>query len=166
MIHIGFTGSRSGLTSAQADTVWALIHYRDFYGHHGDCVGGDAEFDALCKRAPNCRGIIQHPSTLANLRAHCAPRYPHDVVREPKDPIARDEDIVDETSLLIAAPKTAKPVLRSGTWTTIRYAQRLIHSDAVRGEKLGITTPLQELVVVLPNGAAIWDIHGDGWAQK
>lgn len=122
VIHIGFTGTQRGMTKVQRDRLWELVQHRQFYFHHGDCVGADAEADEIVRRATGLYGVIMHPCTLADLRAFCTPRYPHDVVRDPKKPLERDDDIVLESECLIAASKTRGPVLRSGTWATIRRA--------------------------------------------
>jgi hypothetical protein len=42
----------------------------------------------------------------------------------PKDPLKRNRDIVDAAVMLIAVPKETTEVLRSGTWTTVRYAKK------------------------------------------
>jgi hypothetical protein len=47
-----------------------------------------------------------------------------DVLYKPKPPLARDRDIVNAVEFLIAAPKSDDQTLRSGTWTTIRYARK------------------------------------------
>lgn len=141
MLHIGFSGSRRGLTPGQSSAVWSLIEHRSFFGHHGDCVGGDAAFDALCRRAPGCYGVVLHPSTLTDQRAYCVPRYPHDVVRDPRPPLLRDDDLVAECSLLIAAPRSPTPVLRSGTWATVRRAR----------------AAGRPVALCLPNGALVYD---------
>jgi hypothetical protein len=43
---------------------------------------------------------------------------------QPKKYVERDHDIVDETDMMISFPPTNKEILRSGTWTTIRYARK------------------------------------------
>jgi hypothetical protein len=158
-IHIGFTGTRSGMTDAQKSRVWELVAHRQFYAHHGDCIGADAEFDAIVRRATNLYGVLIHPSTLPT-RAYCTPRYPHDVVYDPQPALDRDQDIVNAVSLLIAAPKHPKPVLRSGTWTTVRYAQVKIRNAVASGALLAAS---MEIAICLPNGAVVWDYHGDSY---
>lgn len=143
--HLGFTGTRRGMTQAQKNSVLVLIQHFDFYAHHGDCIGADAEFDAIVKGTSGLRGVIYHPSNAAT-RAFCTPRYPYDIVREPKDPLVRDQDIVYESDLMIATPKHPSPVLRSGTWTTIRYAL-----------KSG-----KPLCIIMPDGGRVYD--GGTWA--
>ena len=43
----------------------------------------------------------------------------------PRDYLDRNKDIVNNCDLLIAAPKENTEVLRSGTWSTVRYAKQL-----------------------------------------
>lgn len=147
MIHIGFTASQKGMTDVQKDRLWTLVGHRQFYFHHGDCVGGDAEADAIVRRAPGLYGVIMHPCNITEKRAYCAPRYPHDVVREARDPLDRDDDIVREAECLIAASKTPGPVLRSGTWATIRRAV-----DAKK-----------PVCVLLPDGGMMFPTPGVAW---
>jgi hypothetical protein len=147
MIHIGFTGTQAGMTDAQKQRVWELVQHRTFYAHHGDCVGADAQFDEIVRRAPNCYGVVMYPSTLTELRAFCTPRYPHDVVRDPKPPLERNDDIVAASECLIAASKTNGPAVRSGTWATIRRAV-----DARK-----------PVCVIYPNGALNFPTPGVEW---
>jgi hypothetical protein len=46
-------------------------------------------------------------------------------VRGPKPYLNRNRHIVRETALLIAVPNELTEQPRSGTWSTVRYAQRL-----------------------------------------
>jgi len=85
--------------------------------HHGDCVGSDEQFHNFAIIL-NYR-IIVHPPTAERFRAFCKGGE----VRTPKQYYDRDQDIVDETSLLIATPKTKKEF--GGTWHTINYARSL-----------------------------------------
>lgn len=50
MMVIGFTGTRHGMTNAQRDTVLKLLSEKltPSSAVHGDCVGADADFDAIC----------------------------------------------------------------------------------------------------------------------
>lgn len=119
---LGFTGTRSGMTIGQ---VYHLRRYLLFQApgefHHGDCVGADAEaHDLVRKLLPNCR-IIVHPCYITSARAY----RQGDEILPPKEPLARNKDIVDICDLLVAVPATKQDVVRSGTWATIRYAERV-----------------------------------------
>lgn len=49
---------------------------------------------------------------------------PFKVRYEPKEYIKRDKDIVDTSDILIATPRFMYEELRSGTWATVRYAEK------------------------------------------
>ena len=122
---IGFTGTQQGMTEEQMKAlVKALLYAIEIKEvHHGDCIGADAQFHDLIRKIDPGRmiKIIGHPSShfASEKRAHkeC------DELREAKPPLARNKDIVDECNYLIATPKTAIEMRRSGTWSTIRYAK-------------------------------------------
>lgn len=117
---VGFTGTSSGMSAPQKSRLFAMLgEQRWLEAHHGDCVGADAEFHAMC-RALRLR-VIVHPPILEHKRARCD----GDVVLEPQDYLIRNRSIVDSCSLLVAAPKMAFEELRSGTWATIRYARKV-----------------------------------------
>lgn len=116
-MKVGFTGTRNGMTTFQRASFLQVTYPLDpLEFHHGDCVGADEEAHSMLCYAVK---VVGHPPLDSRLRAWCD----CDELRTPKDYIARDHDIVDETDLLIAAPKTAGEVRRSGTWATVRYAR-------------------------------------------
>ena len=145
MIHIGFTGTQRGMTDAQGERVLELLHHRDFYAHHGCCVGANEHFDLIARRCPHLRGLVFHPCNLPNKQFKFAREILRDAVRPIKDPLARNRDIVAECAAIIATPKEAQMQMRSGTWSTIRYAR-------AAGKPLAI---------VLPNGAIAYE--GASW---
>ena len=85
-----------------------------------------------------------HPPDNPTKRAFCF--VPGDVIYEPKPYLIRNRDIVDQTDLTVAAPFEFEEQLRSGTWSTIRYAARIV----------------KPLIVVLPDGA----LRGAGWVRR
>lgn len=123
-IHIGFTGTQHGATRQQIITLTAIISPMRAYVaklrfHHGDCMGADAQAHSLC-----CRlgiPIILHPPDVPNKRAFCQHALE---TRAEKYYLARNHDIVDECGIICATPHEATMQLRSGTWATIRYAQK------------------------------------------
>lgn len=119
-MKLGFTGTRRGMQPAQRRAVFTAIVERvpilEF--HHGDCIGADAEANECALMAG--AAVYQHPST-ARTRAYSPGAT---WMAEPKAPTERDRDIVDSVELLIAAPRMFIEELRSGTWTTIRYARK------------------------------------------
>lgn len=142
-MKVGFTGTRNGMTRLQI-TMFQLIVNKfpsvmlvtEF--HHGDCVGADSEASKTVDTlAQGTCVIVGHPGNRDSLRAfeRC------DIVRERKPFLERNHDIVDETDLLIATPATLYEMQRSGTWATIRYAQR-------KNKPVAILPPLDKKEVV------------------
>lgn len=121
-MKIGFTGTKDGMTDAQKlkfDLFITSLSPTEF--HHGSCVGADDEAGIIVKKnKPNCQ-IVLHPPIKTTLKADSY----FDVSREPKDYLVRNKDIVNESDVLIATPKEHNEQLRSGTWSTIRYAQKI-----------------------------------------
>jgi hypothetical protein len=116
---VGWTASRMGLTPPQKDTLLSELHRLGATQlHHGDCQGGDADGHEIARSLG--LWIVGHPPAAEGLRAHCA----CDETREPAPYLTRDHNIVLETQVLLAGPD-GRERLRSGTWTTIRYAKRL-----------------------------------------
>ena len=113
-MKIGFTGTQRGMTPAQQYEVAHLLTAEDEL-HHGDCVGADEQVHglALILSIP----IIRHLPWDEKKRAFC--KGGKEV--EPKPYLKRNRDIVDATDVLVAAP-SGPEVLRSGTWSTVRYA--------------------------------------------
>jgi len=134
MASVGFTGTRKGMTLAQEALVIDILKSEDFTEyHHGDCVGADKQFHKLItdkyKRSGMYYGthstsfpIIVHPPDNDKHRAFCK----EGKILKPKPYLKRNKDIVDSCDLLIACPNPKDEInkLRSGTWSTIRYAKK------------------------------------------
>ena len=129
---IGFTGTQRGMTPAQAREVERQFALGTVL-HHGDCVGADHEAHSIARKLGMI--IVLHPPNSGVKRAYCQA----DKVMPPAPYLIRNHEIVDASKILIAAPKESSEVLRSGTWATIRYANR--QGVLVR--------------IVLPSGAVI-----------
>ncbi|MCB9705351.1 MAG: hypothetical protein H6711_25985 [Myxococcales bacterium] len=102
---IAFTGARGGMTAAQESALDALLGElaadhptRTLRGLHGDCVGADAGFDALCKRRSIAVAI--RPASIPGMRAGCD----SEAIAEPRAPLVRNREIVADADLLIACP--------------------------------------------------------------
>jgi predicted Rossmann fold nucleotide-binding protein DprA/Smf involved in DNA uptake len=123
--HIGFTGTRQGMSEFQKQTfetvlTAAVLQGDPVYLHHGDCKGADAEAHDIALRV-GCHVII-HPPVKRIMRAYCQGA---DMILEPEEYLERDRCIVDATIGLIAAPKSNEEEKRSGTWYTVRYARKM-----------------------------------------
>lgn len=158
IFHIGFTGTRDGMTEAQRVQVDLLL--RDeafkrydilpgFVAHHGDCIGADAEFNDL---AMGWAHVIEiHPPSDPKARAFCDELWTHreymemkttlpELILHPEKPYHdRNDDIVAASDLLIATPKST--VNRTGgTWYTIRKAWELGVAVRVVGPDGSVTS--------------------------
>ncbi len=117
-MHVGMTGTRSGMTIPQ------MAKFRELLGrmgatklHHGDCIGADAEAHGIAHsiRIPS----IIHPPIKSALRALMISND----IREPKNYFARNRDIVSDSKVLIGTPVTDFET-DGGTWYTINYAKK------------------------------------------
>jgi hypothetical protein len=145
LTSVGFSGTQAGMTEAQKRMVRNLVgELWPSNVHHGDCVGADEEFhNIVLEELPDCM-IHIHPGTDGNRempkRAYCLGPIDRVRIYEPKPYLMRNIDLVRQSEALIAAPQQSKPVMRSGTWTTVRKANRYG----------------KVLYVILPDGE-VWD---------
>lgn len=117
---VGFTGTQRGMSDLQKiELRGLLIEEGATELHHGDCVGADAEADAIARELRVA--VVIHPPSDTKKRAFCAQK--DDVVWEPLPYLERNRDIVESCNLLVAAPLGSRELLRSGTWATVRYAR-------------------------------------------
>jgi len=122
VIHIGFTGTRIGMTLPQLSRVNAelrMLHSLDAWFHHGDCVGADAEASTLARLAGY--SVMIHPPVDEAHRARCI----GDVVVAPLTHLARNRAIVCACDTMIAAPREMEHQSRGGTWYTHDYALKV-----------------------------------------
>lgn len=123
-IDIGFSGTQEGMTDAQFHAIADFIADNKHFvtAHHGDCIGADRDFHTIVDIYDFW--TIGHPPINPSKRAFCN----FDQVREPKDYLVRNKDIVNESEFMIIAPRGFEEELRSGTWSTARYARdRQVH---------------------------------------
>lgn len=126
-LRIGFTGTQVGMRVRQLRSVGqailchCLIEYLPVEFHHGDCIGADEQAHMLARAL--WFKVFVHPPEDRSKRAYCTVSQP-DRIAIPKPYLLRNKDIVDQTEVLIAAPK-GEEEQRSGTWATIRYARKL-----------------------------------------
>lgn len=115
------TGSRNGVSNA------ALKSFQEFLienkkqiieGHHGDCVGADTIFhNELTK---NNIQVVIHPPNVNSMRSFCKSEN----ILRPKSYLERNKDIVNSSTILVAFPDSEHERVRSGTWSTVRYARK------------------------------------------
>lgn len=119
-MKIGFTGTQKGMTVPQLEKLYSILDRfrKGTQFHHGDCIGADCQAGGTA----NSLGylIIIHPPNVDTKRAFCY----SDETLPPKPYLDRNKDIVDATDFLIASPGEKEEQLRSGTWSTVRYARK------------------------------------------
>lgn len=95
-MSIGFTGTQRGMTPRQAAEVERLMWQPDEDTfHHGLCVGADEDAHGIAVELTY--RIIGHPPINDRKLMHTN-IFSCDELREPKDYLVRNHDIVDETS--------------------------------------------------------------------
>jgi hypothetical protein len=98
-LHIGFTGTRQGMTQGQKAALRELLaSHPGATLHHGDAIGADAEAHDIAVEL-DC-GIVIHPPDNVTQRAFKIAA----LTRAPRPYLDRNKVIVRETSFLIAAP--------------------------------------------------------------
>lgn len=124
----GFTGTQKGMTLYQRKQLRKELGQPGITEfHHGDCEGADLEahFIAVDCRIPL---IVIHPPSDAKKRAFASlitNSHGCRIETRPEKPyLARNNDIVVETDKIAGAPDGDERI-RSGTWSTIRLAERL-----------------------------------------
>jgi predicted Rossmann fold nucleotide-binding protein DprA/Smf involved in DNA uptake len=135
---IGFTGTRQGVTRIQAAKLFSVLRNlsdEEFTILHGGAKGADTVCDGYA-----------YTQTFGNIEVYpCTnERYLYWVekgdgkiraVHSVRKPLDRNRIIAHRCDTLIATPETIEEQVRSGTWSTIRYARIynkpiiLIHHD-------------------------------------
>ena len=120
-MSVGFVGSGSGMTEKQMEQLlWLLIQIDPTEVHHGDGQGADTQFHGMVCSL----GIptILHPSTDIGNRGFGEPftrRF------EPRTSDERNQDIVNDSMILIAATFGDEPTDdHSEMWNVIRQARQ------------------------------------------
>jgi hypothetical protein len=127
MYKIGFTGTQRGMNPFQKAPFEKILQkivvkskgliQNEF--HHGDCIGADNDAHQIA--ATHNYFIVLHPPTNPSKRAFNIGAHK---IMEKHDYLVRNRHIVDSTDILIATPGEMTEQLRSGTWSTIRYARK------------------------------------------
>lgn len=126
-IIIGFTGTRDGMTKEQEEKLFKELSLQMKLAgsgqfHHGDCVGSDEQAAGHAYRIGY--QLFSHPPIIQTMSAHTPKYLHHNYVYKPKTFLERNKDIVNVCSKLIATPAERYERLRSGTWSTVRYARQ------------------------------------------
>lgn len=136
----GFTGTRHSITAIQRGHLLnVLTDANPREVHYGDCTGADYECFMFCCALRIWK--ISHPGNDETRRMFTLA----DDVRDPKDNLERNIDIVKESDYLIACPREMNEIRRSGTWMTVRYARAVSRT----------------VVLIYPDGNV--DIQRPGW---
>lgn len=155
MIHVGFTGTRHGMSPTQVKAVTMIVEHIkravELTVHHGDCVGADEDFHEIARsfgarvESHPGRNSLSRPvaKTGNDLRAFCEADVVHDVVGH----FQRNRRIVDVSAAVIATPFEATHQDHGGTWYTVDYA-------------VGLRKPL---ALVLPRSGAVVIEFSGGW---
>jgi len=119
---VTFTGTRTGMTSEQRKAVKLLLKTtHPLMVHHGGCHGADSEFDVLAHDLGI--PIVVHPGD--NNQRFKFTKKKNRIVCHVSPYLERNREMVNLSSVLIAAPKTRNEEPRGGTWFTIRYARKV-----------------------------------------
>ena len=135
MTRIAVTGTQRGGTLEQLITLRQLIRPVNTVLHHGCCIGVDKQaHDIMTDIKSN---ELLHAGQLVVGHPGFNPRKPDDMSKRadcysgldevyPEAPfLDRDKTMVNVTDLLVAVPGSLEERLRSGTWATVRYADRI-----------------------------------------
>lgn len=132
-MKVGFTGTQVGMNEKQLQRLrdglrWLINRYGIDEAHHGDCIGGDLQFHRLCIALTLIPKIVIHPPSNSSKRAFCSSKHSYEVIIEERNPLPyldRNKSIVLETNFLFVGPKSNQEELRSGTWSTYRFAKKV-----------------------------------------
>ena len=126
---LAVTGTRFGATEAQHAQLehvvkqlaaWARQQGLVPAGQHGDCVGVDAQFDALCQAegmTTACWPCLAAPELRAGTGA--------EPLGEPVRPMQRNRELAKACDVMLACPPNFERIKKgSGTWATIGFARR------------------------------------------
>jgi hypothetical protein len=131
-MKLSFTGSQLGMTARQKDSAhFYLLATEPTVVIHGGCIGADWEFDGIAANLGIPRIVFPSDSPTKSVPIeryrleHQGRNGSRIAFMTPMPALKRNPLIVDEGEQLLAAPAQPSMILRSGTWTTVRYAYRV-----------------------------------------
>jgi len=137
-MHLAITGTRKGLTETQFNVIKQFITEDNTvtHFHEGDCIGVDQQVTLMFQNLRPEVTVICHPPERVRTRAfgEC------DEIKPARGYLQRDQDMVNDSIYLWVCPDGPE-IIRSGTWTTVRYAR-----------KKGIP-----ITIIMPNGIVIYE---------
>lgn len=129
---VGFTGTRQEITAEQTDEILDFVISRSPHRFlHGGAIGSDQLLHEMILHQPAsiATAIEIYPASQQRHRywegqKHIAFYSGRDcIVHPPIPPLTRNRIIAERCDWLLACPATSEEELRSGTWTTVRYAR-------------------------------------------
>lgn len=127
-LSIGFTGTSLGASRDQLAVGRRLLNEEYELGarifRHGCCVGADEEFARIARETGY--EIVGYPGRPVGdpMRSTFRNDYEFLVPTGRNPELKRNRRIVASSSRLLAAPRGDREVVRSGTWSTVRYARK------------------------------------------
>ena len=121
-LHVGITGTRSGMTEYQTVTVINFLMAAfepNAVFHHGDCLGADVETATIAKELGY--KIVGHPPVKTEFRGY----FEDDVTHTAKGYFVRNRNIVNSSFVMIVVPWQMEHANNGGTWFTHDYAEKL-----------------------------------------
>ncbi len=115
-MEIGFTGTRNGMSRAQAHQLQKILAHLLAPERQGSMPANEFHFGT--HETVELKADAE-AATLAQALGYRL--VPHHATAGTE--LARDRAQVAVINVLIAAPEQDKEQLRSGTWTTVRYAR-------------------------------------------
>jgi hypothetical protein len=125
---ISFTGTQKGMTSYQKMSFLKVIQFLKTKRNitqfnHGDCIGADTDAHEVVSKYDI--PIHIYPGVdkrgASPKRAFCI----NGTIHQSQEYLIRNKKMVDLCNVLIACPAESTEQLRSGTWSTIRYAKTI-----------------------------------------
>jgi hypothetical protein len=119
---LAFTGSQRGASPAQREWLRRLLLQVNEV-HHGACIGADAMLHALAVEM-GVQVVVHPPTDLKKVAPECLEPRPGVIILPPEKYPVRNRAIVMAGHRLAACPHRTE-YLRSGTWSTVRFARKV-----------------------------------------